>query len=157
MVVAVGGEHGATNMKNAGVCAELEEALGRGKPGFVVAGFGGSVADYCEEDEEVFSRLRNGLSREQNRTFAESKDIDGLVRTIISDLKLLPLIRQSLPSGRMFRILALDGGGLRGVFTAAVLAKWDDMIKTGGGNDLVKHFDLVAGTSTGQSSQLALV
>lgn len=149
VVVAVGGERGATNMKNAGVCAELEETLGRGKPGFVVAGFGGAVAAYCNEDEEVFSRLRNGLPREQNRIFAESKDIEGLVRTIISQLKLLPLIRESVPRGRLFRILALDGGGLRGVFTAAVLARWDDMIKTGGGNDLVKHFDLVAGTSTG--------
>ncbi|MGC3975616.1 MAG: CBASS cGAMP-activated phospholipase [Nitrospira sp.] len=45
--------------------------------------------------------------------------------------------------------MALDGGGLRGTFTAAVLAKWDDMIKSGGGNEIVKHFDLVAGTSTG--------
>ncbi|WP_369681928.1 patatin-like phospholipase family protein [Malonomonas rubra] len=45
--------------------------------------------------------------------------------------------------------MSLAGGGLRGAFTAAVLAKWDEMIKSGGGNQLVKHFDLVAGTSTG--------
>jgi uncharacterized protein len=49
----------------------------------------------------------------------------------------------------LFRILALDGGGLRGTFTAAVLAKWDDMIRAGGGNEIARHFDLIAGTSTG--------
>jgi patatin-like phospholipase/acyl hydrolase len=43
--------------------------------------------------------------------------------------------------------LALDGGGLRGTFTAAVLAKWDEML--GGSSSIIKHFDLVAGTSTG--------
>ena len=71
------------------------------------------------------------------------------MEAIVSQLKLLPLVRQNISRGRNFRILALDGGGLRGTFTAAVLAKWDDMIKSGGGNELVKHFDLVAGTSTG--------
>jgi len=58
-------------------------------------------------------------------------------------------VRQSFARGRLFRILALDGGGVRGAFTAAVLAKWDDMLKSGGGAGLVRHFDLVAGTSTG--------
>jgi patatin-like phospholipase/acyl hydrolase len=149
VVVAVGGKHGATNMQNAGVPAELEETLSRGKPGFVVAGFGGAVSGYCDENEEVFSRLHNGLSKEQNQSFAKSKDIEHLVGTIISQLKLLPLVRENTPRGRLFRILALDGGGLRGAFTAAVLAKWDDMLGAGGGNDIVKNFDLVAGTSTG--------
>ncbi|ACD89666.1 Patatin [Chlorobium limicola DSM 245] len=67
----------------------------------------------------------------------------------MTQIKLLPLVQESFSRGRLFRILALDGGGLRGTFTAAVLAKWDDMINSGGGNQLVKHFDLVAGTSTG--------
>ena len=83
------------------------------------------AAGYCNENGEVFSRLHNGLSREQNRAFAESTDIDNLVRTIISQLKLLPLVRENVSRGRLFRILALDGGGLRGAFTAAVLAKWE--------------------------------
>ena len=72
-----------------------------------------------------------------------------MIQKIISQIQLLPLIRESVHGGRLFRILALDGGGLRGTFTAAVLAQWDDMIKNGGGNQIVKHFDLVAGTSTG--------
>jgi hypothetical protein len=61
-----------------------------------------------------------------------------LVNRIISQIQLLPLIRDTVQGGRLFRILALDGGGLRGTFTAAVLAKWDDMIKSGGGNEIVK-------------------
>ena len=47
--------------------------------------------------------------------------------------------------GRPFRILSLDGGGVRGAYTAAVLAQ----IEENTGKRLVEHFDLVAGTSTG--------
>ena len=128
---------------------ELEEALCRGKPGFLIGGFGGAVAGYANERDEVFTRLRNGLPASENRALAASTDVDELVRRIISQVQLLPLIRENVQGGRLFRILALDGGGLRGTFTAAVLAKWDDMIRSGGGNEIVKNFDLVAGTSTG--------
>ncbi len=51
-----------------------------------------------------------------------------------------------------FQILSLDGGGIRGVFTAAVLAAIEDDLKT----DVTKHFDLIAGTSTGGIVALAL-
>lgn len=149
VVVAVGGKHYEYNKARAGVPQELEAALARGRPGFVVARFGGAAAGYIKDDASLFSRLRNGLSSDVNRSLADSADISVLVDRIVSQIRLLPLIRETIPRGRLFRILALDGGGLRGAFTAAVLAKWDDMIKTGGGNDLVKNFDLVAGTSTG--------
>jgi patatin-like phospholipase/acyl hydrolase len=89
------------------------------------------------------------LPASENRSLAQNNDVNVLVNRIISQIQLLPLVRQNVQGGRLFRILALDGGGLRGTFTAAVLAKWDDMIKSGGGNEIVKHFDLVAGTSTG--------
>ena len=45
----------------------------------------------------------------------------------------------------MFRILALDGGGIKGVFTAAVLSALEDE----SGQRIVDHFALIAGTSTG--------
>jgi uncharacterized protein len=45
----------------------------------------------------------------------------------------------------MFRILSLDGGGIKGVFTAAVLASFEADTKL----KIIDHFDLVAGTSTG--------
>lgn len=44
-----------------------------------------------------------------------------------------------------FKILALDGGGIRGVYAAHVLARLEDTLKLP-----VSHcFDLIAGTSTG--------
>jgi len=149
VVVAVGGKWYEVNKAGAGVPAELEEALQRGKPGFVIAGFGGAIADYLRDEVSVLSRLRNGLGRERNEALAAATDPVGLTRELIGQMKLLPLIRGNPGSGRLFRILALDGGGLRGAFTAAVLAQWAQMLGAVGGQDLVKHFDLVAGTSTG--------
>ena len=149
VIVAIGGRWYEVNKPRAGVPDELEEALRRGQPGFAVAGFDGAINGYLNDNRTVFSRLRNGLSEADNRAFAQCTDVARLSSTIIAQLKLLPLIRENSPSGRLFRILALDGGGLRGAFTAAVLAKWDDMLTKGGGKDFVKHFDMVAGTSTG--------
>jgi predicted acylesterase/phospholipase RssA len=51
-----------------------------------------------------------------------------------------------------FQILSLDGGGLRGMFTAAVLAQLEE----DHGIRVVDHFDLVAGTSTGGIIALGL-
>lgn len=148
-VVAVGGKWYDTNKPRAGVPKELEEALKRGKSGFVVGGFGGAISQYAEEDPVVWTRLCNGLSADENSELSKTTDVEAIVHKIISQLKLLPLARgKSLPGGR-FRILALDGGGIRGVFTAAVLAKWDEMLGLEEGQKLVDHFDLVAGTSTG--------
>jgi uncharacterized protein len=49
------------------------------------------------------------------------------------------------PDGRAMRILSLDGGGMKGVYACAYLAALEDHF----GKELFKHFDLVAGTSTG--------
>jgi predicted acylesterase/phospholipase RssA len=54
-------------------------------------------------------------------------------------------------SGR-FQVLALDGGGVRGIFTAAVLAALEADI----GRPVVEVFDLVVGTSTGGIIALGL-
>lgn len=55
--------------------------------------------------------------------------------------------------GRPKRILALDGGGLRGILTLAILQQIESLLRTRHGNDpkfrLCHYFDLVAGTSTG--------
>jgi uncharacterized protein len=53
---------------------------------------------------------------------------------------------------RTFRVLALDGGGIKGVFTASFLASLEKMT----GERVVDHFDLIAGTSTGGIIALAL-
>jgi len=52
----------------------------------------------------------------------------------------------------MKRILALDGGGIRGVFTLEVLLQIESMLRTEYGKAdfvLSDHFDFFAGTSTG--------
>jgi patatin-like phospholipase/acyl hydrolase len=51
-----------------------------------------------------------------------------------------------------FQILSLDGGGIRGVFTVAVLAAIEEDL----GTSIVRHFDLIAGTSTGGIIAIAL-
>lgn len=44
-----------------------------------------------------------------------------------------------------FRILSLDGGGIRGIFTAAFLSQLEERVD----GDIGSYFDLIAGTSTG--------
>jgi predicted acylesterase/phospholipase RssA len=51
-----------------------------------------------------------------------------------------------------FRILSLDGGGIKGVFTASVLAHLEEL----SGKRIADHFDLITGTSTGGIIALGL-
>jgi hypothetical protein len=51
-----------------------------------------------------------------------------------------------------FRILSLDGGGIKGTYTAAFLGGIEEMT----GKRMVDHFDLIVGTSTGGIIALAL-
>ena len=149
VIICFGGKWWDENKSRAGVPEELDTTLALGKPAFVVSSFGGAMKGYVTEDSSLLSRLHNGLTYEQNFKISEMTSPEDLVNSITSQLKLLPLVRENVSSGRNFRILVLDGGGIRGTFTASVLAQWDEMLKEGGGGDLVKHFDLVAGTSTG--------
>ena len=62
--------------------------------------------------------------------------------------------------GQPKRILALDGGGLRGILTVGILKKIEDILRErhGGSEDfrLGHYFDLIAGTSTGSIIAAAL-
>lgn len=51
-----------------------------------------------------------------------------------------------------FQILSLDGGGIKGLFSASVLAQLEDDL----GVSIVDHFDLIVGTSTGGLIALGL-
>ena len=51
------------------------------------------------------------------------------------------------PRDRRFRILAIDGGGIRGVFPATFLGELEK--RHTNGRPIGEYFDLVAGTSTG--------
>ncbi len=62
--------------------------------------------------------------------------------------------------GRPKRILALDGGGLRGILSVGILQRLEDVLRErhGGAADfrLCDYFDLIAGTSTGAIIAAAL-
>lgn len=64
--------------------------------------------------------------------------------------------RQKLPwpQDDAFRILSVDGGGIKGLLPAAVLAKIEREIT--GGVPAGRYFDMIAGTSTGGIIALAL-
>jgi patatin-like phospholipase/acyl hydrolase len=57
-----------------------------------------------------------------------------------------------IPNPAPFKILSLDGGGIRGAFSSAVLASIEGQF----GVHLLDHFDLITGTSTGGIIALAL-
>ena len=59
---------------------------------------------------------------------------------------------QDQPVERPYRVLSLDGGGMRGIYTAAFLARLTDQFARIRGKpalDLGRGFDLITGTSTG--------
>src|SRR6266568_9013670 len=48
-------------------------------------------------------------------------------------------------SAERFQILSLDGGGIKGIFSAGILAAIEEDLNI----TVADHFDLIAGTSTG--------
>jgi patatin-like phospholipase/acyl hydrolase len=58
------------------------------------------------------------------------------------------------PQRRDFRILSIDGGGIKGIFPACILAEIEGRFL--GGKSIAGYFDLVAGTSTGGIIALGL-
>src|SRR5688572_7736617 len=55
-------------------------------------------------------------------------------------------------AGGVRRILAIDGGGIKGAFPAAFLAQIEERV----GEPIADYFDLIAGTSTGGIIALGL-
>ncbi len=53
---------------------------------------------------------------------------------------------------RRFQILSLDGGGIKGLFSAAILSHFEDDFDI----KITDHFDLIVGTSTGGIIALAM-
>ncbi len=52
----------------------------------------------------------------------------------------------------MYKILSIDGGGIKGVFPASFLASVEETL----GEDIAEYFDLIVGTSTGGIIAIAL-
>lgn len=63
-------------------------------------------------------------------------------------------VRQPWPKDRPFRILSLDGGGIRGIYTATLLQHCEEAFAKG--ERLARYFDMIAGTSTGGIIALGL-
>lgn len=55
--------------------------------------------------------------------------------------------RQPWPKDQTFKILSLDGGGIRGIYTAEILRHCEEQFCRG--KSIAQYFDMVAGTSTG--------
>jgi uncharacterized protein len=63
-------------------------------------------------------------------------------------------VRQPWPAGRPFKILSMDGGGIKGIYTAEVVRLCEETF--GKGEPLARYFDMIAGTSTGGIIALGL-
>jgi hypothetical protein len=143
--VAVGGRWWHEVAGRAGVPIEASMAVERGLPCFLLGGLGGAAHDYVRDHPAVISSLKNGLDDATNRSIATNEDVGSLIQLVCDQLARLPLVKGRVSDGISFRILALDGGGIRGAFTASVLATLEHLL----GVPIAESFDLVAGTSTG--------
>jgi len=143
--VAVGGMWWKEVIGRSGVPVEAELAIKRGIPCFLLGGLDGAARDYVRDHPEVISLLHNGLDDATNRSLATEENVGNIVQCVCDQLSRLPLVHGRVSDGISFRILALDGGGIKGAFTASVLATLEESI----GLPIVDHFDMVAGTSTG--------
>ncbi|MEL7145178.1 MAG: patatin-like phospholipase family protein, partial [Bacteroidota bacterium] len=67
-------------------------------------------------------------------------------------------LAKSLAKKEKTKILSLDGGGLRGILTLAILEKLEEEIKAqyGKGTRICDYFDIIGGTSTGSIIASAL-
>lgn len=63
-------------------------------------------------------------------------------------------MKQPWDKNRPFKILSLDGGGIRGLYGAAILARAEAEITNG--RPIASFFDMIAGTSTGGIIALGL-
>lgn len=150
--VAVGGLWWQQIMGRAGVPIEGGLAIGRGLPCFLLGGLGGAAQDYVRDHPDVIRSLKNGFDDTTNQRLATQEDIDRILPIVCNQLSRLPLVRGRVSDGISFRILALDGGGIKGAFTAAALATIEDAL----GGSVANQFDLIAGTSTGGILAIAL-
>lgn len=149
VLIAVGGKHYDVNESGAGVVNETKAMLSLAKPCFIVTSFGGAVDSWLRDDQAVFARLKNGLSEQSNNELSRATNPEQLAKAIVEQIGYLPLSRTISTKRGMFRILCLDGGGIRGAFTASILNRWATMFSPNDPKAIIRQFDLVAGTSTG--------
>jgi predicted acylesterase/phospholipase RssA len=143
--VAVGGMWWKDIAGRSGVPIEAGLAIERGLPCFLLGGLGGAALDYLNNHPGTLRSLKNGFDENTNRTIATQADVAKLVQIICDQFARLPLVKGRVTEGLSFRILALDGGGIKGAFSASVLATLSEALK----EPVAERFDMIAGTSTG--------
>jgi patatin-like phospholipase/acyl hydrolase len=158
-IVAIGGKWWTIAQHKAGVSEEISLASDSGLPLFLLGGMGGAVAGLVAAKPELLRNCANGLSLPENESLAAESNAEEAVARVIAQLGALPPRPIAGKGKKPFRILCLDGGGIRGVYTAAVLAYWEKALNLHqtGGRRLIDHFDLVVGTSTGGILAIGLV
>ena len=144
-IVAVGGNWWNIAAANAGVPDEIDLARENQLPLFLLGGLGGATREYLGSHPELLRQCRNGLTEDENLALSKVGDAAELAKRVVDQISRLSLRWRTPQGGRPFRILCLDGGGIRGAFTAAVLQYWEKAT----GRRVVDHFDMIAGTSTG--------
>jgi len=145
VIVAIGGRWWEQVAGKSGVPIEVELAQEKGLSCFLLGGPGGAVHSLLEKKPQILSQLRNGLTESENRALATETNIELIIYKVCEQMGRLPLVRKGSTDGVTFRVLALDGGGVKGAFEAAALATWENQT----GLHVADHFDLIAGTSTG--------
>lgn len=145
VVVAVGGKINEKVKTKEGVTEEIDIALRSNLPCYIIGGFGGAARLYAERHPEAVLKLRNGLAEDENKRLIYETDPEAVINLISLGLSRLPLPRIGHSWSGPFRILALDGGGIKGTYSAAVIAS----IEKAFGCRISEYFDLISGTSTG--------
>lgn len=144
-IVVIGGKWWQEIAGRAGVPDEVGLAMERGIACFLLGGKGGVARDFVARNPQLLGKLKNGLDDTTNHMLATEVNVGSLADKVCAQLAQLPLVRGRGSDGVSFRVLALDGGGIKGTFTASALATWEQQT----GLRIVDHFDLIAGTSTG--------
>ena len=99
------------------------------------------------------SRPFNGISEKLSRDMStESQKESTPIRS--SGAIKHRRIQLPWPEDKEFRILSIDGGGIKGIFPAAFLSGLEERYLRG--DSIARHFDLIAGTSTGGIIALGL-
>lgn len=156
-LVAIGGKLHLDAKGRAGITIEIDFARKDGLPCYVLGGFGGDAHRYVENNR--LDNLRNGLSFSENARITRCNSVEESFSLLVEGLSRLPLEKSARSLSdefgkwpRRFRILSLNGGGIKGAFSAAVLTAIENEYKC----KIAEYFDLVAGTSTGGLIALGL-
>lgn len=91
-------------------------------------------------------------SQGEKRESADGTTLPRLHQFLITQSARAPHVAQMKSATRRFQILSLDGGGIKGLFSAAILANWEEDFHC----TIADHFDLIVGTSTGGVIALGL-